>query len=177
MTTSLEFILRHVIALMGLYYIRLCFLKFLVICKKVFVKNFVYCWNFKIFPIMTDTSAKWRLLWNIFYVMSVTLCLVLHPFAFSKVFGLRLECNRSNTLSFFWNLYIFHKLKDTAPKWRHLWNLFCVCSLPLYLVSHPFVFSKVFGQTHECYVQKFVYFLNFQIFSILTDTSTKWRRL
>ena len=38
------------------------------------------------------------------------------------------------------NFKIFPKLTDTSLKWRHLWYLFYVRSMPPWFVLHPFVF-------------------------------------
>ena len=44
---------------------RLCFYKFLVYGLNVIDQILcLFCWNFKIFPKLTDTSPKWRHLWN-----------------------------------------------------------------------------------------------------------------
>ena len=86
--------------LYGLYSICLCFLKFLVEGLNVIVQILcLFCWKLKIFAKLKGTSPKWRHLWNLFYVKSLPLWFVLHPFVFSKVSGVRLECYRSNTLS------------------------------------------------------------------------------
>ena len=85
----------------GLYFIRLCFYKFLVYGLNVIdqVLCLIYS-NFKIFSKLTDTSPKWRILWYLYYVRSMPLRFVLHPFVFFSVLCVWLECYRSNTLSF-----------------------------------------------------------------------------
>ena len=47
------------------------------------IKYFVFfAANFKIFPKLTDTSPKWRHLWNFICLRSMPLRFVLHPFVF-----------------------------------------------------------------------------------------------
>ena len=67
----------------GLYYIRLCFYKFFVYGLNVFVQILcLFYSNFKIFPKLTDTSPKWRHIWNFIWLRSMPLRFVLHPFVF-----------------------------------------------------------------------------------------------
>ena len=85
----------------GLYYIRLCFFRFFVYGLNVIDQILcLFCWNYKNFSKLTNTSPKWRHLWNFIWVRSMPLRFVLHPFVFLWVLCVWLECYRLNTLSF-----------------------------------------------------------------------------
>ena len=67
----------------GLYYIRLCFYMLLVYGLNLIDQILcLFGWNFSNFPKLTDTSPKWRHLWNFIRIVSMLLRLVLHPLVF-----------------------------------------------------------------------------------------------
>ena len=77
-----------------------------------------------------------------------------------------------------WNFKIFHKLTDPSPKWRHLWYLFYVRSMPLRLVLHPLVFFQFLMYGLNVIDQILCLFCwNYKNFSKLTNTSPKCRHL
>ena len=85
----------------GLYYIRFYFYKFLMYGLNVIDQILcLFCWNYKNFSKLTNTSPKWRHLWNFICLRSMPLRFVLHPFLFFSVLCLWLECYRSNSYSF-----------------------------------------------------------------------------
>ena len=176
------------------------FLSSLIMACMLSIKYFVFFTQILRFSLNWRTNLQNGVIFGIlFYVRSITLRFVLHPFLFLSVLWLWLECYRSNTLSFLikfirislnwsdtspkcrllwnfillsqcllglyyirlcfykflvyglnviylivtlfcWNFKNFHKLTDTFPKWRHLWNFICHRSMPLRFVLHPFVF-------------------------------------
>ena len=128
----------------GLYSIRLCFLKFLVKCLNVIVHMLcIFCLNFRF-------SQNWRkhLPNDVIFVIYFTSChcpygLYYIHLCFLKFLDKAWMLSFNYFVSFCWNFKIIHKLTDTVPKWRHLWNLFYVNSLPPWFVLHPFVFPKI----------------------------------
>ena len=141
MTSSLEFYLRQVNA--SKVCITFVFIFISSWCMAWNVIDLIlclFCWNFKIFPKLTDTSPKWRHLWNFICVRSIPLRFVLHPFLFYKFLVFGLNVTDQILWLFCWNFKIFPKLTDTSLKWRNLWNFICVRSMPLRFVLHPFLF-------------------------------------
>ena len=82
-----------------MYYIRLYFFQFFVYGLNVIDQILcLFCWNYKNFSKLTNTSPKWRHLWNFICLRSMPLRFVLHPFVFFecyRVLCVWLECYRS----------------------------------------------------------------------------------
>ena len=142
MTSSLEFYSHQVNAPMGcitsvcVYIGSWCMawiLSIIILC--------LFCWNFKNFPKLTNSSPKWRHL-LIFYSHQVnapkdcitSVYVFISSWCMAWILSIIILC------LFCWNFKNFPKLTNTSPKWRHLLYFFRVMSMPLRFVLHPFVF-------------------------------------
>ena len=177
-----------------LYYVRSMLLRFDITSVCVFFSFLMYglnvidqilclfCWNYKNFSKLTNTSPKWRHLWIFYLTLQINaskVCITsVCVFISSLVYGLNvidqvLRLIYSEILRFSLNWRV------TSPKWRH--------SLVFYITSGQC--PKGLYYIRLCFFQFFVYGLNvidqilchiysnFKIFAKLTGTSTKWRHL
>ena len=132
MTSSLEFYLRQVnTSKVCITSVFICINSWCMVWNVIDLILCLFCWNFKIFPKLTDTYPKWRNLWNFIFVRSMPLRFVLHSFLFYKLLVFGMNVIDQILCLFCSNFKIFTKLTDTSPKWRHLWNFIWFRSIPL----------------------------------------------
>ena len=134
------------------------------------IKYFVFFnSNFKIFPKLTDASPKWRLLWYLFYVRSIT----------TKV-CITSVCIFFNSLCMAWVLSIkyfvffaeiiknFSKLTNTSPKWRFIFGIFILRQInaPKVCITSVCVFISSLCMAWMLSIKYFVFFTQILRFSL-----------
>ena len=127
------------------------------------IKYFVFFTQILRFSLNWRTNLQNGVIFGIlFYVRSITLRFVLHPFVFLSVLWLWLECYRSNTLSFLIKfIRISINWSDTSPKCRLLWNfiLLSQCLLGLYYIR--LYFYKFLCMAWMLSIKYFIFLLKF----------------
>ena len=122
----------------GLYYIRLCFYKFLVYGLNVIDQ--VLCFinsNFKIFPKIDGHISKiaYSLVFILRQVNAPNVCIT-SVCVFFQFFVYGLNVIDQILCLFCLNFKNFPKLTDTSTKWSHFWNFIFIRSMPLRFVLH-----------------------------------------
>ena len=138
----------------------------------------LFCWNYKNFSKLTNTSPKWRHLWNFICVRSMPLkvcitsvCVFISSWCMAWMLSIKY-------------FVLFIQILRFSLNWRtHLQNgvFFGIYITSgqclLRFVLHPFVFFSVLCVWLECYRSNTLSYLfwNYKIFSKLTKISPKWR--
>ena len=149
----------------------MCFFKLFVYGLNVIDLFTLFCWNFKIFPKLTDTSPRWRQV-NAPKLCITSVCVFISSWCMAWMLSIKY-------------FVLFTQILRFSLNWRtHLQN---GVFFGIYITSGQCYYGLYYIRL--CFFQFFVYGLNvidqilchiysnFKIFPKLTGTSPKWRHL